>query len=73
MEISLSAPEREHLKMIADALQRRQSVDTDEQLVGLVYSCTPKQKDSGLTWYRQPALFGSIVLIVAVILNIIFW
>ena len=40
MEISLSAPEREHLKMIADALQRRQSVDTDEQLVGaLIRKC----------------------------------
>jgi len=40
MEISLSAPEREHLKMIADALQRRQSVETDEQLVGaLIRKC----------------------------------
>jgi hypothetical protein len=40
MEISLSDPEKEHLKMIADALQRKQSIETDEALLGaLIRKC----------------------------------
>jgi hypothetical protein len=40
MEISLSAPEKEHLQMIADALQRKESVTTDETLLGaLIRKC----------------------------------
>ena len=40
MEISLSAPEKEQLQMIADALQRRESVATDETLLGaLIRKC----------------------------------
>ena len=40
MEISLSATEREHLQMIADALQRRESIATDEALLGaLIRKC----------------------------------
>ena len=40
MEISLSAPEKEHLKMIADALQRKQSIETDEAILGaLIRKC----------------------------------
>jgi solute:Na+ symporter, SSS family len=46
---------------------------TDEQLKGLVYSLTPKIKDHGLPWYKQPATLGVIVLAAAVVLNIIFW
>ena len=39
-EISLSATEREHLQRIADALQRRESVSTDEALLGaLIRKC----------------------------------
>jgi len=40
MEISLSAPEKEHLKLIADALQRRQSIEPDEAILGaLIRKC----------------------------------
>ena len=48
------------------------------ELVGLVYSLTPKEKrhreatgeDAG--WYRNPALLAGIVLVITIALNIIF-
>jgi SSS family solute:Na+ symporter len=46
---------------------------TDEQLRGLVYSLTPIQNDSHIVWYKQPALLGSLVMLGAIVLNIIFW
>ncbi|MGA1980286.1 MAG: sodium:solute symporter family protein [Sedimentisphaerales bacterium] len=46
---------------------------TDNELKGLVYSLTPRIKEEGLPWYKQPATLGIIVLIAAIILNIIFW
>jgi SSS family solute:Na+ symporter len=46
---------------------------TDNELKGLVYSLTPRIKEEGLRWYKQPATLGIIVLIAAIILNIIFW
>jgi solute:Na+ symporter, SSS family len=46
---------------------------SDEQLRGLVYSLTPRVKEHGVPWYKQPAALGIVVLIVAVILNVIFW
>jgi SSS family solute:Na+ symporter len=46
---------------------------TDEELRGLVYSLTPRIKEEGLVWYKQPAVLGVIVLAAAIILNIIFW
>jgi hypothetical protein len=40
MEISLSVTEKEHLRMIADALQRKESVTPDEALLGaLIRKC----------------------------------
>ena len=40
MDISLSVPEKEHLKMIADALQRKESIETDETILGaLIRKC----------------------------------
>ncbi|MFW5415849.1 sodium:solute symporter family protein [Nocardiopsis sp. CNT-189] len=50
----------------------------DEQLVGLVYSLTPKEslkasstgEDAG--WYRRPWLLAGIVLAIAVVMNIVF-
>ena len=40
MEIALSGPEREHLRMIADAIERKASVETNEELVGaLIRKC----------------------------------
>jgi solute:Na+ symporter, SSS family len=46
---------------------------TDEELKGLVYSLTPKIKDTGIPWFKQPAILGAIVLLATIILNIIFW
>jgi SSS family solute:Na+ symporter len=46
---------------------------TDEELAGLVYALTPKQRDEHLAWYRRPALLGVIVLGLTLVLNIIFW
>jgi SSS family solute:Na+ symporter len=46
---------------------------TDDELRGLVYSLTPRIKEEGLVWYKQPAVLGIIVLIAALALNIIFW
>jgi solute:Na+ symporter, SSS family len=45
----------------------------DEELVGLVYSLTPKQTDRAKVWYKNPLWLGITVLIVTVILNIIFY
>ena len=45
----------------------------DEELRGLVYSLTPKQKDPEKRWYKNPLWLGVTVLIVTVILNILFY
>jgi SSS family solute:Na+ symporter len=44
----------------------------EKDLVGLVWSLTPRQTDEGLAWYRRPAVLGAIVLLVAVGLNVYF-
>jgi solute:Na+ symporter, SSS family len=46
---------------------------SDEELRGLVYSLTPKPKEEGVPWYKQPVTLGFIVLVMTLILNIIFW
>jgi SSS family solute:Na+ symporter len=46
---------------------------SDEELKGLVYSLTEKLKETGEPVWKRPAVVGSVVLLVAVILNIIFW
>jgi solute:Na+ symporter, SSS family len=46
---------------------------TDEELRGLVYSLTEKQKASNDPWILRPAVLGSIVMIAVIILNILFW
>jgi solute:Na+ symporter, SSS family len=45
----------------------------DEELVGLVYSLTPKQTDRAKVWYKNPLWLGMAVLIVTIVLNIIFY
>lgn len=45
----------------------------EKDLVGLVYSLTPRQTSEGLPWYRRPLVLGLIVLALAVALNIYFW
>lgn len=46
---------------------------TDKELTGLVYSLTPKTKDTGVAWYFQPATFGIVILGATVALNLIFY
>lgn len=46
---------------------------TDDELRGVVYSLTPRIKEQGIVWYKQPAVLGVIVLAAAIALNIIFW
>lgn len=46
---------------------------TDEELKGLVYSLTPKIKDEDQPFFARPAVLGTILLIVCIIMNIIFW
>lgn len=51
----------------------------DSELVGLVWSLTPRDRlkegdtaeDAG--WYRSPALLGAGALLLATVLNVIFW
>jgi len=45
----------------------------ENELVGLVYSLTPRQRDNNRVWYRNPLWIGVIVLAFTVILNIIFF
>lgn len=46
---------------------------TDKELVGLVYSLTPKQKDTAKVWYKNPLWLGVAVFIATILLNIIFF
>lgn len=43
------------------------------QLVGLVYSLTPKQHDKSKVWYKNPLWLGIIVLVITLLFNIIFY
>jgi SSS family solute:Na+ symporter len=45
----------------------------EKDLVGLVYSLTPKPSSVGLAWYRRPLVLGVIVLAASVALNLYFW
>jgi SSS family solute:Na+ symporter len=46
---------------------------TDDELRGLVYSLTPRVKEHGVPWYKQPSALGVVVLAAVLVLNIIFW
>jgi solute:Na+ symporter, SSS family len=45
---------------------------TDAELRGLVYSLTPRPSEAGEPWFRRPAVVGSIVLAVTLLLNFLF-
>jgi SSS family solute:Na+ symporter len=45
----------------------------DKEMVGLVYSLTEKAHDDAKSWYGRPAVLGIVVLVMAVILNAVFW
>ena len=57
--------------IVISLLTRR--TKTDQELSGLVYSLTPRQKDGHLAWYQRPATLGVVVLFLTLVLNIIFW
>ena len=44
----------------------------ESELVGLVYSLTPKPVETHLTWYQKPASLGIAVLVLLVALNLVF-
>jgi SSS family solute:Na+ symporter len=44
----------------------------ETELVGLVYSLTPKPVETHLTWYEKPATLGIAVLVMLVALNLVF-
>jgi SSS family solute:Na+ symporter len=44
----------------------------EPELVGLVYSLTPKPIETHLTWYQKPATLAVGVLVILVALNLVF-
>jgi len=46
---------------------------TDVELTGLVYSLTPKVKEHGVAWWKQPVTLGIVVLAASLLLNLLFW
>jgi SSS family solute:Na+ symporter len=46
---------------------------SDDDLRGLVYALTERQKDHELHWYKRPATLGILVLGLTLVLNVIFW
>ena len=44
----------------------------EHELVGLVYSLTPKPVETHLSWYQKPATLALAVLAILVILNLVF-
>ena len=45
----------------------------DRELVGLVYSLTPRQRDNARVWYKNPLYLGILVLLITLVFNIIFF
>jgi SSS family solute:Na+ symporter len=44
----------------------------ERELVGLVYSLTPKPDERRLPWWKRPVTLAVVVLAMAVALNLIF-
>ena len=60
------------LTLVITMLTKR--TKTDEQLAGLVYSLTPKIKvDENEPWIIRPAVAGTLLLLLCLIINILFW
>ena len=59
------------ITILISLVTRRQK--SDEELTGLVSSLTPRVTEEGTPWYKRPAALGAFVLLIALILNIIFW
>ncbi|TNF72645.1 MAG: Na+/galactose cotransporter [Bacteroidetes bacterium] len=59
------------LTLLITLLTRK--LKTDDELVGLVYSLTPKVKDDSKHWYQKPEVMAVIVGVIFIILTIIVW
>jgi SSS family solute:Na+ symporter len=46
---------------------------TDQELSGLVYSLTPKQREHDLPWWKKPVTLGVLVMGATLLLNLLFW
>jgi transporter, SSS family len=46
---------------------------SDQELSGLVSSLTPRLSEENIPWYKRPAAFAALVLLLVAVLNIIFW
>ena len=44
----------------------------EQELVGLVYSLTPKPVETHLSWYQRPATLAVAVLAILIVLNLVF-
>jgi SSS family solute:Na+ symporter len=44
----------------------------EPELVGLVYSLTPKPVETHLSWYQKPATLAVAVLVILIVLNLVF-
>jgi len=59
------------LTVIVSLLTERKK--TDEELRGLVYSLTPRVKETGISWYSEPWVLGACVLAAGAACYIAFW
>jgi solute:Na+ symporter, SSS family len=57
--------------ILISVLTRQKKSDGD--LKGLVWALTPRPKEEHLPWWKTPEGFGVAVLVLAVVLNIVFW
>ena len=57
--------------ILVSLLTQRKKSDTE--LSGLVWSLTPRIAETETIWYKRPFMLGIFVLVLALILNIIFW
>jgi SSS family solute:Na+ symporter len=44
----------------------------EPELIGLVYSLTPKPVETHLSWYQKPATLAVAVLAILIVLNLVF-
>ena len=45
----------------------------DAELVGLVYSVTPRPTEDPLPWFERPATLAGVIVVLLVALNLIFY
>jgi len=45
----------------------------ENELVGLVYSLTPRQRDKNRVWYKNPVWLAVIMLLITLFFNILFY